>query len=39
VAMNYIRGLQAVYDKRAIPFLQEALMKKAKKAGAKDKEK
>jgi len=39
VAMNYIRGLQAVYDKPAMPFLQEALMKKAKKPGAKNKEK
>ena len=37
VAMNYIRGLQAVYDKPAMPFLQEAMMKKAKKAKAKDK--
>ena len=30
VAMNYIRGIKAVYDKPAMPFLQEAMMKKAK---------
>jgi predicted alpha/beta superfamily hydrolase len=36
VPMNYIRGLQAVYDKPAMPFLQEAMMKKAKKTRTKD---
>ncbi|MFC2166007.1 alpha/beta hydrolase [Acidobacteriota bacterium] len=37
LAMNYIRGVKAVYDKPAVPFLQEAMMKKMKKAGGKDK--
>jgi hypothetical protein len=38
LAMNYIRGLKAIYDKPAMPFLQEAMMKKMKKTGGKDKE-
>jgi hypothetical protein len=29
VAMNYIRGLQAVYDKPALSFMMEYMMKQA----------
>ncbi|MBN1223558.1 MAG: alpha/beta hydrolase [Candidatus Aminicenantes bacterium] len=37
VAMNYIRGVQTVYDRPALPFLQDYMMKQMKEAPAKDK--
>lgn len=37
IAMNYIRGIKAVYDKPAGSFLQKAMMKEMMEAGGKDK--
>jgi len=36
VAMNYIRGLKAVYDKPEVPFLQEAMRQNMKKSESKE---